>query len=221
MTRWEKSDSQLNAEAGISAKRKPIAARIRGHRLAYHFDCVVPRLTARQPPTLFDYDTLDWHTEDGAATGMPMSGPMLRRLSESPGPRFPWASAFAWLRQECRRYHFDHRGAERPYWRGRLCWEAVRLVVIGGEKGRPFVGPLSVEETGRILRLDRIEELLHRAFDDMEKHAVWLEMRAEKRAREDEGRFTIYDEPPRHHIPSEQHIAECPNPVCRARRQAA
>lgn len=47
-------------------------------------------------------------------------------------------------------------------------------------------------------------------------------LRAERRAREDQGRGDGAIPLPewRHHAPSEEHVRECPNPECQARRAA-
>jgi hypothetical protein len=150
--------------------------------------------------------------EPGAAVGMPMSGPMLRKIGhpEGYGSLYPWSKALWMLRVECRRRHHDHRSADRPYWRGSLCHEAVKLVVIGGESGG--TGPLSPEHAGRILRIDRIDELLLRAFRFLEESMDSFRRRAELRAREDEGRGDGAIPVPRaaHHAVPGLHKQDCP-----------
>jgi hypothetical protein len=164
---------------------------IETHRELYRADTYIDRLVARQPPTSLDLNTGVLHQEPAAAVGMTVSGRLLRYVShpEGFGSDFPWSKALWLLRVECRRRHHDHRSADRPYWRGSLCHEAVKLVIIGGESGG--TGPLSPEHAGQILRIDRIDELLLRCFRFLEETMDDFRRRAEKRAREDEGQALI------------------------------
>ena len=201
-----------------------LADQITLHRNLYRDDTHISRLVQRQPPTTLDLNTGTLHQEPAAAVGMTMSARLLKYVShpESYGSEFPWSKALYRLRWNCRKRHLDHRAADRPYWRGSLCWQAVHLVVVRG------FGPVPAAQ---ILRITSIEDVLlgienekgertggalgfiESAMDDYRE-------RAEKRSREDEGRFTIYDAAPVHHAPSQEHIRECPNPQCRARRAA-
>ena len=191
-----------------------LAAQLHLHRNLYRSDLHIHRLVSRQPPTTLDVNTGELYQEPGAATGMPMSGRLLKYLGhpEGFGSDFPWSKALWLLRVECRRKHPQHRSADRPFWRGALCHQAVLLTVVRG---------FSPENAGKILRLDHTDALLKGAFRFMEDAIDEARLVAEARAREDEGRFTIYDQLPEHHIPSEAHIQECPNPICRAKRKAA
>ena len=175
------------------------------HRQLYHSDLWIERLVSRQPPTSLDLNTGVLHQEPGAATGMPMSGRMLRYLShpEGYGSDFPWSKALAALKYHCRKNHPDHRRADRPYWRGSLCWQVVFLVVVRG---------FSPTAAGQILRLERIEPLLPRALRTIEDTMDDYRAKAEKRAREDEGRGdgAIPVERPAHHAVPGLHAAECP-----------
>ena len=189
---------------------------IADHRAAYQADLRIDRLVARQPPTTLDLNTGQLHVEPGAATGMPMSGRLLRRLGhpEGFGSDFPWTKAWWSLKHECRRRHLGHTALERPYWRGSLCWMAVKLTVIGGEsKGE---GPMGVERAAGILKVDDLEPVLRRAFRTIEETLDDYRAKAEKRAREDEGHgpgAIIREEPPHHGVPG-LHQTECPQ--CRA-----
>ena len=190
-----------------------LAATIEDHRAMYRADLLIPKLVSRQPPTTLDPHTGELHVEPGAATGMPMAGRLLKYLGhpEGYGADFPWTKAAWKLRVECRRKHPHHRGADVPYWRGSLCHELVRFTII-----RSY----SVQSAVEILRYDNPEPLLREAFRFIEQVIDAERAKAERRAREDEGKFTIYDEAPVHHAPSREHIAECPNPECRKRRAA-
>jgi hypothetical protein len=185
---------------------------IETHRELYRADTLIDRLVARQPPTTLDLNTGILHVEDGTRIGMTMSGRLLKYVGhpEGYGADFPWSKALWLLRVECRRRHHDHRAADRPYWRGSLCHEAVKLVVIGGESGG--TGPLSPEHAGRILRIDRIDELLLRAFRFLEESMDSFRRRAELRAREDEGRGDGAIPVPRaaHHAVPGLHKQDCP-----------
>jgi hypothetical protein len=143
--------------------------------------------------------------------GMPMSGRMLRYL-QGPAADTPWAAALKSLRAWCRREHPFHRGATVPYWRGSLCWQLVVLTVIGKPKGD---GPATIEEAARILKYDNPAPVLRYALERIEQSMDDYRARAEKRAREDEGRFTIYDRPPTHHAVGGLHEQECPQ--CRSK----
>lgn len=258
MTRREKSDAQLDAEAEARRRNldppehehgfddpdayavprfpssepptpapdpKGLALLVELHRAMWRDDNMVPRLTSRQPP-LTRYEKNDWFEgdperyganqdyviEQGARVGMSMSGNMIRRLSESPGASFPWVTALGRLRQDCRRLHPHHRSAERPYWRGALCWQVVYLVVVQD---------LSPENAARVLRLEEIEPLLRRTLRDMENGIDYFRRRAERRATEDAGMGPgpVPQPKPTHHVVPGLHEKECPQ--CRRKRAAA
>ena len=97
--------------------------------------------------------------------GMPMSGRMLRYL-QGPGPDTPWATALRSLRANCRRNHPYHRAADRPYWRGSLCWQLVFMTIIGKPKGN---GPATIQEAAEILRYDDPEPVLRLALEYIEQ----------------------------------------------------
>ena len=187
---------------------------IEWHRLAYKDDpASVSRLVSRQPPTTLDPNTGELHVEPGAATGMPMSGRLLRYLGhpEGYGGDFPWSKALWLLRVECRRRHQFHKGTpDQAYWQGSLCHQFVVFVVIRG---------WSVQNAARILRYDDPEKVLRFAFGFIEDQMDEFRRKAERRAREDEGKFTIYDKPPEHHAVDGLHRAECPQ--CRRKEDAA
>lgn len=186
------------------------------HRALYHDDLFISRLVARQPPTTLDLNTGQLHVEDGTRIGMTMSGRLLKYVShpEGYGSDFPWSRALYKLRWDCRRNHPTHRGADVPYWRGSLCHELVRFVIL-----REF----SVRSAAAVLRYDNPEPVLRQALTFIEAAMDDARRKAEKRQRDEEGRGPGAIPAPewRHHAPSDQHVAECPNPVCRARRQAA
>ena len=149
--------------------------------------------------------------------GMPMSGRMLRYL-QGPTADTPWASALKSLRAECRRKHPYHRSAEAPYWRGSLCWQLTFLVIVGKPKGG---GPATIQEAAAILRYDNPEPVLRYALTYIEQCMDDYRRKAEKRERELAGAFSVTDRPePPHHVPSPEHVADCPNPVCKSRRAA-
>jgi hypothetical protein len=240
MTRIEKSDAQLDAEAAEDLSRLPQTVAL--HRAMWRDDNRLERLVSRQPPLtryektddpeLIRYGANDEYViERGAIVGMPMSGNMIRRLSENPGELYPWVAGLNYLKTVCRRRHPDHRSLEHPYWRGALCWTLVRAVVIDG---------LSIQNAAAVLRADDAERILAGALALIEESIDDNKKRAEKRARLDEGqavtcrcghawsrhggitagfrcldecdcaRYMAYMEPLAHHVPSEEHRAECP-----------
>ena len=157
------------------------------HRELFRDELHIGRLVSRQPPTQMDPNTGVLHQEPATRIGMNMSGSMLRRLGhpEGFGSMYPWTRALWLLRVECRRRHPHHRSGDRPYWRGSLCHQAVKLTIIGGETGN--TGPLSVEAASRILRVDRIDAILKSSFRFIEDTMDDFRDRAERRAREDQG----------------------------------
>lgn len=181
-----------------------LAAQIDDHRHLYRQDTYIDRLVARQPPTSLDLNTGELHVEPGAAVGMPMSGRLLKYLGhpEAFGSDFPWSKALWLLRRECRAKHPHHRGANEPYWRGSLCHQAVTFVVVRG---------WSVENTAKILRYDDPAPVLRWSFDYMERQIDELRRKAERRERENAGRFSVSDYPTHHHhsVPG-LHKQECP-----------
>jgi hypothetical protein len=194
------------------------------HRGLLADDLSIPRLVSRTPPTTLDTHTGTLYEEPAAATGMSMSGALLRFLGhpEGFGDQHPWLRARYQLRFHCRRNHPEHRSAERPYWRGSLCQQAVDLCVMGRVPGYP--GPLSPSEASAVLRVD-IEEVLQRALD-------WiLEQidRAQRDAIERERALTKHVRPVNEEAPVERetphdlegaHAEECPR-CLRRRREAA
>lgn len=191
--------------------------------VAYTFDKVRRMMVPDDSPLVISAFTADEQIIPDSATqstqiGMPMSGRMYRYL-QGPTPDTPWAAALKALRVKCRRDHEYHRAADRPYWRGSLCWQFVVLTVIGKPLGG---GPATVAEAAGILHYDNPEPILRAAFRFIEDTMDDFRAKAEKRAREDEGRGPgAVPAPERaHHVPSSEHVAECPNPVCRARRAA-
>ena len=65
-----------------------------------------------------------------------------------------------------------------------MCWAAVKAVVIGHRKSQE---PLSAEDVGRVLKVDRIDQVLVYAFRVIEEAINEQQRRAEKREREDAG----------------------------------
>jgi hypothetical protein len=185
---------------------------IETHRELYRSDLFIDRMVARQPPTSLDLNTGVLHQEPAAAIGMTVSGRLLRYVShpEGFGSDFPWSKALYRLRWDCRKNHPHHRGADVPYWRGSLCHELVRFVVL-----REF----SVQSAAAVLRYDNPEPVLRQALTFIEESMDHARERAEKRAREDEGRGdgAIPVERPTHHAVPGLHAAECPQ----CRRNAA
>lgn len=192
-----------------------LLAAVDQHRSMYRDDIRIERLVARQPPLTVDPNTGQRHQEDGTRVGMTLSGRLLRYLGhpEGYGDAFPWSKALWRLRVECRRNHPYHRGPTVPYWRGSLCHQLVMFTVVRG---------WSIENTRRILRADNAESVLLAALRWLEEDMDRARELAERRAREDAGRGpgAVPEPTVGHHVPSEQHIAECPNPECRARRAA-
>lgn len=179
-----------------------LADLIAEHRDLHAADLVIPRLVSRQPPTTLDPHTGVLYEEPAARTGMAMSARLLRRLGhpEGFGQVFPWSSALWRMKAWCRRSHPQHRSAERPYWRGSLCWMAVKLVVVGAEAG--YIGPLSPSRAAGVLRIDRIEEVLAGAFRQIESEMNEAQARAEKREAMLEKHVRPVNEAP---IPQESH----------------
>jgi hypothetical protein len=187
-----------------------LEARITLHRDLYRADTYIDRLVARQPPTTLDLNTGALHVEDGTRIGMTMSGRLLRYLShpEGYGTDFPWSRALYRLRYQCRREHPYHRAGDRPYWRGSLCHQLVRFVIIEG---------WSVQNAAEILRYDNPEPVLRVALDFIEQGIDDARRKAEKRAREDEGHGpgAVPRDVPDHHATPGLHQEDCPQ--CRSK----
>jgi hypothetical protein len=182
------------------------------HRELYRSDLIIERMVARQPPTSFDLNTGRLHQEPAAAIGMTVSGRLLKFVShpEGFGADFPWSKAVAKLRWDCRRNHPFHRAGDRPYWRGSLCHQLVRFVVIQG---------WSVENAAKILRYDNPEPILRAALQFIEESMDHARAKAEKREREIEGHGPGAIPAPVvvHHSVPGLHQVECPQ----CRRNAA
>jgi hypothetical protein len=157
---------------------------IEDHRLMYRADLYISKMVAQQPPTSLDANTGVLHQETATQIGMNMNGRLLKYLGhpEGYGSDFPWAKALWKLRIDCRRDHPHHRSGDRPYWRGALCHEAVRLVVIGGDA--LGVGPLPPESAAAVLKLDHYDELLTAALRDLERIIDNHRVQAVKRERQ-------------------------------------
>ena len=219
MTRMDKSEAQFDAEAeGRRLAAIDLHATIALHRELFRDECRIPRLVSRQPPIVSEED--GQRRAQFSHTGMPTSGLLHRRVFEKrPGEMFPWVTAFAALRVDCRRNHrASHTGYDRPYWRGSLCHEAVRLCVIGMRDG-----PLSPESAALVLHLPNLDDVLPGALAWLERHIDEQRARAEQRAKVDAGVFRVGETlaPMQHHAVPGTHAAECPHPECRARRAAA
>lgn len=195
------------------------------HRDLFRDELALPRLVAQQPPTTLDPHTGERHEEAATRVGMNMSGALLRRLGHPAGfgEMYPWAKALWALRRWCRHEHRKHGhtgGQERPYWRGSLCHQAVRLTVIGPERATGYDGPLSPQQAAQVLRVDRIEEVLLGAFRFIEDEIDAAHQRAIERERMLESHVSPVNTPPpaseRHGQPG-LHASECP----RCRREAA
>jgi hypothetical protein len=214
MTSIDKSPEQYDAEAA-GRPAYDLAATLALHRALYEDECRIPRLVSRQPPVIRNDD--GERESQWTHTGMPTSGLLHRRIFEkSPGEMFPWVTAFAALRVDCRRHHADHRGGDRPYWRGSLCQKLVRLCVIG-MRG---VGPLAPEDAAKVLRLGYgVEERLQAAFTFIEQHIDEQRARAEQREKHDRGVYSVGERimVASHHALDGLHALECPQ----CRRNAA
>lgn len=163
---------------------RDLVSAIEDHRAMYRADLLIPRLVSRQPPTSLDLNTGVLDQEPGAATGMAMSGRLLRFLShpEGYGQDFPWHRALWQLRVECRREHPQHRSSEHRYWRGALCWQIVSLTVT--REWTP-------EQAAQILRLESPEPVLSQGLRFIQERMDDFRKAAEKRAREDEGQALV------------------------------
>lgn len=167
-----------------------LAALLEDHRAAYKHELAVKMTTAAVPsdtaPILVRGQYVDV-VDAGPLGGAPFSVTFTRLLGhpEQYGQAYPWARALWMVRVECRRNHPHHRRADRPYWRGALCHQAIRLTVMLGK---------SPEQAARILRLPSLDELLcgesgrGGAFRILEDAIDAQRARAERRAREDAGR---------------------------------
>ena len=212
-------DAQIADHRGMYRDELDFTPTQRTPPVAYTFDKERRMMVPDDSPLVINplkpnqYEVPDSATQS-TQVGMPMSGRMLRYL-QGPTADTPWAVALKSLRAECRRRHRHHRGP--AHWRGSLCWQLVFMCVVGKPKGD---GPASVHEAAQILEYDNPEPVLRYALAFIEATMDQLRARAERRSREDEGKFTIYDQAPVHHAPSQEHVAECPNPQCRARRAA-
>ncbi len=199
-----------------------IESAIAFQRGMYRDDTRIDRLVSRLPPTALDLNTGQLHVEDGARVGMTMSGRLLRYVGhpEGYGADFPWSKAYWHLGRECRKSHTGHRGEDRTYWRGNLCKQAVRLTVIGAESHGH--GPLSARQAASVLRVASIDAVLLRCFRFIEERMDDFREHAERRSREDAGLGPGAIPHPElaHHVPSAEHVADCPNRECRSKRIA-
>lgn len=189
-----------------------LAAQIADHRAAYRADLLIDKLVTRQPPTTLDVNTGVLHQEPAAAVGMTLSARLLKYVShpEGYGSDFPWSKALWRLKYHCRREHPYHRAADRPYWRGSLCWQLVSLTITRG---------FSAHNAAEILRYDNPEPVLRYALGWMESSMDAERAKSELRSREDQGRGDGAIPLPewRHHAVPGLHQAECPQ----CRRNAA
>lgn len=184
-------------------------AQLTDHRAMYASDLLIDRLVSRQPPTTMDVNTGALHQEPAAAVGMTVAGRLLKYVShpEGYGADFPWSKALWRLKFHCRKEHPYHRAADRPYWRGSLCWQLVTFTVCRN---------WSVQNAAEILRYDNPEPVLRDALGFIEDSIDAARRKAEKRLRDDEGRFSVIDAPinrQRHDQPG-LHQVDCPQ--CRA-----
>ena len=212
-------DAQLTDHRAMYRDELDFTPSQRTPPVAYTFDETERAMVPDDRPLVVNYLKPDEYSIPDSATqstqvGMPMSGRMLRYL-QGPTADTPWATSLMALRSECRRRHRHHRGPK--HWRGSLCWQLVYMTVVGKPKGN---GPATVHEAAQILEYDNPEPVLRYALAFIEATMDSLRLKSERKAREDEGKFTIYDQTPVHHAPSEEHIQECPNVQCRARRAA-
>lgn len=169
------------SRVGLSSVPSDTAALVEHHRNLFRDELRINRLVSRQPAVSVDPHTGLTDPTSGTRVGMNMSTALLRRLGhpEGYGQVYPWARALWLLRIECRRAHPQHRAADRPYWRGSLCWQAVSLVVAAG---------FSAESAATVLRIERIDPILRNGFRFIEEQIDAQREHAERRAREDEGR---------------------------------
>ena len=213
----EKSEAQLDAEA--AGRHEHLEATIALHREMHRDDAYLEKLVSTQPPTTRDANTGIVSQHEATRVGMNMSSRLYRYVEAPGGAEYPWWAAFKKLRYHCRSAHRKiHTGPDVPYWRGSLCQEAVRLVVIGPERRLPaFDGPLTIHQASGLLRYDNLAPVLRYAFAYIESSMDDFRAKAEKRAREDEGHGPgpIPTPTPGHHAVGGLHAVDCPNPACR------
>lgn len=109
----------------------PLPRLLADARAAYASDIRIPQLTQLQPPVTVDLRTGARSEEPSAIIGRMLSGRLLRLLGhpDGYGEQHPWLRSLWRLRYvECRGSHRDH--FEMPAWRGSLCHQVVRLVVV-------------------------------------------------------------------------------------------
>lgn len=213
MTRIDRSDSQLDAEAQYRrAEEVSVGELIEDHRAMLRADLELYRLHDRDgesgigPPFSDRFRRyIDWDRKDQAAGVRPTR----------PGPTAPWITARYAQWAECRRSHPEHH--DRPEWRGSLCHALVSWTVVNGR---------SLTDACLILGVTppRAGRTLRNALLWVESHIDRQRDRDEQRQRDRERpAYKVY-EPPK---PSEErhdqpgiHQETCPKCIKR-RRDAA
>lgn len=216
MTRIDKSDAQLDAEANVT-----LSELIRAHRIYYQRDLYIPRLSTESPPVFIDPQTGKPDEVEASQVGMTLSWPLTSYITDAYGQTFPWSRAAFAQWAMCRRVHPEH--ADRDEFDGSLCKLLVGLVIRQGyvlERACLKIG-ITPEKAGRVLRA---------ALLGIDSEMKRQKAKAHHRQMEDEGRFIgqdtegryVWDEPPpAHHAVPGMHIEDCPNPACREYRSKA
>lgn len=174
MTRRERSDAQLDAEAAAPRHEQLITDLIEDHRHLYRADLQEYRLHASSGETGSDWtgDRRPVGREYGSNghpatwTGLPFTPVFLRYIDWArdqeqvsirpsfPGRHYAWSTAF-WARwAECRRFHPEHH--DRPEWRGSLCYQLIHFTIRreppSGLEAACLILGLTPPRAGRTLR---------------------------------------------------------------------
>ena len=219
MTRIERSESQLNAEAVGKSESTTLDAMLADHRSMYAADIFIPRLSTESPPVF-----MDPHTGVQSADPMSRIGPTLSKqlagyvdshivchdkepcghdhsadpVVPTPSGIFPYARSMAVMRQRlCRQRHPEH--TQREEWGGSLCYALVSLTVGQRYHYEQACLKLLVSPT-------RTEDVLRRALRFIEEHMD--EMRARQTYAKVDG---VWPAPPAHvhHAVPGLHRDEC------------
>lgn len=196
MTRIDKSEAQLDAEA-----HAPLSELVRKHRIYYRRDLYIPRLATDEPPVFTNPDTGERTADEMSMIGPTLSWPLTSYISESFGRTFLWSRAAYGQWAICRRSHPEHR--DREAFRGSLCKMLVGMVIRQGWEPDRVAVELQLDR-------ERVAEALRSALKAIDREMERLVEGGVQRFREDQGRFTLYDEPPVHHAVPGLHMQDCP-----------
>lgn len=155
----------------------PLPALLEDARAMYESDIWLDQLVSEAPPVTLDRRLGILREEPAARIGMTVSGRVLRLIGHPAGygRAHPWLHSLYRLGWYCRNEHHDH--AERRAWRGALCAQLVRLVVVD---------QLPLPATCQVLELD-----VERTRPVLANALRWIESDVDARREDDERRGAI------------------------------